>query len=179
MGKHVQIIVLDKGLKFGDGRVFFHDSVRDKIDSYSKGRIADFKKKLAMYFNKVLDAYEEFDWVISEGIDRFADEVFARYEAIKDRIDSSRTRVSKNDVSAFEKLQPMMSDDDMKRLGIDREAHITELKEFKKELLMENYTSMNKENNNRRSRGTLYIWMSVLISVLLMGILIGINIIQR
>ena len=76
-----------------------------------------------------------------------------------------------------------MSEEEFRQLGIDIDNidDITELQEFKKELLMENF-SQTKQNNGpvrrlipRRdinNRGVFNIWMTILISVLFLGIFI-------
>lgn len=184
MDRNVSVAVVDKNARFNSGVTIMVDNVRNKVGSYSKTKIDEFKKKMFAFLEKAVDAYFDFDDAVNDAMDGFTDRLIDGYEVLEEKVKEYQYVASKKEsVSVFDKLQPMMSEEEFRRLGIDidNEESITELQEFKKELMMGNFPQV-KENKgpvrrlvprrDGRNRGVFNIWTTVLISVLFLGIFI-------
>ena len=179
MENNVSIAVVNKNVRF-NGRVnYMLDNAKNKVGSYSKEKVEAFKKKMVVALEKAYDTYVDFDIAINDAMDAFGDRLIDGYENFAEKIREIQPIAPKREAgSAYDKLKPMMSDEEFRRLGIDidNEDSITELQEFKKELMMGNFPQ-SKENKGPvrrriRSRGVFNIWMTVLISILFLGIFI-------
>ena len=158
------------------------DNNRNKIGNYSKKKIKVFKEKTLVFLKKAYYVYDRLDSAISSSFDIWTDGLFDSYMSLKEKKNEEQVvTLKKDNISAFDKLQPIMSDEDFRRLGLDREENITRMEEFQKGLMMDNFP---KEKENRgpvrrlvpkrgiHSRGVFNIWTTILISVLFLGIFI-------
>lgn len=183
MRSNVSIVVNDSVSFNRDGSTIVNNA-RNKVGSYSKSKIEIFKKKIFIILEKAYDSYIDFDIAIDEFMDNWFDKIMDRYDRLQEkRLEGKELTSISEEVSSFDKLQPMMSEEEFRQLGIDIENtdSIVELQEFKKELMMENF-SHTKENNGpvrrlvpRRdinNRGVFNTWMTILISILFLGIFI-------
>lgn len=158
------------------------DNARNKIGNYSKKKVEMFIDKTLVFLERAYNVYDKFDSVISGSIDGLADKLFASHENFEVKEKKNEEELSKkDDVSVFDKLQPMMSDEEFKRIGLDKEETITGMQEFKKELMMDNFPQARDNNGpvrrlvpkrGMRSRGVFNIWTTILISVLFLGVFI-------
>lgn len=191
MEKNKEIVVIDKNQRL-NGLVVNSFGISDRVNSYNKEKIEMFKKRLSIYlermrvsvknaFENLYDSYVELDILITDIQDRFADMIFSRFDSLSDRVGT----YEKSKVTDFKETVFLATKESsyntftfspkyeytLEKLGdfIDEEDDVTELKEFKKELLMGNFQKMdNEEIVERRhgSRGILYVWMAALVSVL-------------
>ena len=164
------------------------DNNRNKIGNYSKKKVEMFKEKTLVFLKKAYDIYDRLDSVISSSIDSWTDGLFDSYMSLEEKKNEEQVvTLKKDNISAFDKLQPIMSDEDFRRLGLDKEENITGMQEFQKELSMDNFPK-ERENSGpvrrlvpKRSihnRGVFNIWTTILISVLFLGIFIIITLLN-
>lgn len=164
------------------------DNARNKIGTYSKKKVEIFKEKTLVFLKKAYDTYDRLDSAISSSFDAWTDKMFDSYERFEEEKMKSEEVIQKtDDVSVFDKLQPMISDKEFKRLGLDKEESISEMQEFQRELMMDNFPK-ERENSGpvRRlvpkrgihNRGVFNIWTTILISVLFLGIFIVIAVLN-
>lgn len=184
MENNISVVVVDKKNSFNERATFVLDNAKNRVGSYSKDKIEVFKKKMLIALEKVKDAYVDFDIAVNDAVDAFGDRLIDGYENLVEKIKEVQPIApEREESSVFDKLKPMMSDEEFRKLGIDidNEDSVTELQEFKKELMMGNFPQA-KENRgpvrrlvprrDGRNRGVFNIWTTVLISVLFLGIFI-------
>lgn len=152
MEKDIQILAIDKNINFNNGTTFHYSKLRDKIGTYGKDKVESFKRKIAIFLERTMDVYDELDFAVNEKIDNFMDRIIDYYEDVKRKDESNKQE--KTRIPVTDKLVPMLSDEEMKKLGLDLDSEdiITELKEFKKELLMENYQTEESKKPNMGHR---------------------------
>lgn len=152
MEKNIQILSIDKNINFNNGTIFHFSKLRDKIGTYGKDKVESFKRKIAILLERTMDVYDELDFAVNEKIDNLMDRIIDYYESVKRKDESNKQE--KTSIPAIDKLVPMLSDEEMKKLGLDldTEDKITELKELKKELLMENYQTEESKKTNMGHR---------------------------
>lgn len=190
MRSNVSVIVVDSNTRFKGGVSLMLDNARNKVGNYSKSKIESFKKKTLEFVDKMVDIFTEVDIAVSDSMDNFADKIIDSYVGFQEKKKQNQEIEPKKEGGiSFDDLQPMMSDEEFERLGIDIDNmdNITELQEFKKELMMGNF-SQTKENKGpvRRlvpkrdinNRGVFNIWMTIIISVMFLGIFIAVAILN-
>ena len=188
MKSHVSVV--DSSTRFKVDISLLMDNTRNKVGNYSKSKIESFKKRVFGFVEKAVDVFDDVDIAVNDSMDNFFDKILDNYEIFQEKRKQNREILpTRKGRISFSELQPMMSDEEFERLGIDIDNmdSITELQEFKKELMMGNF-SETKENNGpvRRlvpksdvnNRGIFNISMIILISVLFLGICIAMAILN-
>lgn len=183
MRSNISIVVNDSVSFNREGSTIVNNA-RNKVGSYSKSKVEIFKKKIFLIMEKAYNSSVDFDIVLNEFMDNWFDKIMDRYDRLQEEKLALKEQTSMGEeVSSFDKLQPMMSEEEFMQLGIDIENtdSITELQEFKKELMMENFpqTKVNSgpvrrlvPRRDMNNRGVFNTWMTILISILFLGIFI-------
>ena len=183
MGSNNSVVSVDRNARFNGGVSLMVNNSRNRVGGYSKDKVEAFKRKSLLILGRAIDAYIRFDDAVNDAMDNFADKLIDGYEAFGEKMKERKSEVSVPDVSVYDKLQPMMSEEEIKALGIniDNTDDITELQEFRKELMMGNFPQTEKNsgpvrrrvpNRGNNSRGSFNILTTVLIGSLFLGLLV-------
>lgn len=185
---NAQIVVIDKYNRFKNNAVQLYKTTSDKIGSYKKTKIVDFKKKISFIVRDIdlsvkniamkveKKGFEAQIEVINKA-NRFKSSIIQFSNTTKNKV-GSVARSAKNKITGFFKSDEVIRQNKLNEIN-ERKKKIAELKEIRNQLLMGNYQNMNPElASSGRSRGVLYVWLAAVVSVLLMGVLIGVNIIK-
>lgn len=186
MESNISVVSVNKNARFNGGVSSMVNNVRNRVGSYSKDKLEAFKKKSLVILDRTLDAYIRFDDAVNDVMDNFADKLIDGYETLEEKMKERKSEVSvAQDVSVYDKLQPMMSEEEFRELGIDidNSDNITELQEFKKEIMSVNFPQTKKNSGPVRrlvskrnnSRGSFNIWTTVLVGSLFLGILVALT----
>ena len=186
MGSNNSVVSVDRNARFNGGVSLMVNNSRNRVGSYSKDKVEAFKRKSLLILDRVYDAYIGFDDAVNDVMDNFADKIIDGYEALEEKIKERKSEVSvAQGVSVYDKLQPMMSEEEFRELGIDidNSDSITELQEFKKEIMSVNFPQTKKNSGLVRrlvpkrynSRGSFNIWTTVLVGSLFLGILVALT----
>lgn len=118
------------------------NSKSDQVGIYFNDKINEFKKKMFLYLYRVIDVVDDINYFIDDAISDELDKVISYVDDVRYKNEvKKREEEKKNHMG---KIMSLMSDGD----GISEQ--ITSMKEFKKELLMDNF--LDEEINVRKRR---------------------------
>ena len=118
------------------------NSVSDKVGVYFNDKIKIFKKMMLFYLDEFIETFEDANYFIDDKINGILDKAIDHIEEerYKNKIKKDEEEKKKH----IEKIMSLMADDN------EISEQITEMKEFKKELLMENF--LDEETNVGKRR---------------------------
>lgn len=167
MAEKIKVVVLDKKTPRGVVNIF--GNIQNKVGTYNRDKIEQFKKKLlekSMDFGeKILIVFDEIDYSIISITDKFFDKILDSYDRSKGLVQEEDKVIDKGSSYSDEEYIPSSFDEviprrkinfeDLEPLGnvIDEEDDIVSLQELKMELLSGDYDDISsKESSGIRKK---------------------------
>ena len=119
---------------------YFSD--RDKIGTYLKEKINGFKETMLVVIEKIEDYSSDVEDKVDEFVGKVMDPVIDYFDDMK--LKQELREKEKEQEERYRKVMNLMTNNDLAS-----EERITKMKEFKKELLMDNFESEDVKKNKR------------------------------
>lgn len=160
--------------EFDSEMIVLYDSVKDKVGNYTNSELLMFKDKLVVFIARLLDVLEEFSYDVDDKIDVIGEKMMELYDKIitlREMQDKNRSSSEKIE-SVFDKLKPMVPVDDMEELEVSSQMGEFKLEDYDNESYRVGYTK------KKSRRGSLSIFLAILISVVVIGVIVFVKIIN-
>ena len=151
MDENVKVILINNGDRLNN-MLFILDNENSKIGNFNKDMVLKFRERIKLlithgkmivfdFGNKILDIMDEYDMKFEDGFDEFVSKVSDGYDIIMRKME----QLKRDNVSSFDKLEPMLSDDKMKEIGTFIDDDFVGMREFK----LEDYEDINVRRSRR------------------------------
>lgn len=151
MDENVKVILIDNGDRLNN-MLFILDNENSKIGNFDKDMVLKFREKIKLlitrgkmivfdFGNKILDIIDEYDIKFEDEFDEFVSKVSDGYDIIMKKME----QLKRDNVSSFDKLEPMLSDDKMKEIGTFIDDDFVGMREFK----LEDYDDISVRRSRR------------------------------